>query len=681
MNDRITEIRKSLEVFAAPGDVVELRVINADAGYRKENLTGCFNDFGKMAQEAASLDGKAPAIYFTLNQCNPLIFARAPNKVIKSKDTTSDNDIIRRRWFPIDADAIKPAGVSSPDGLHEAALAVADDIEEWLTSQGWPKPVKGDSGNGGHLCYRIDLPNDKESLDAVKTATEVIAEKFRTETVDVDRKVFNAGRIWKLYGTIAGKGENIPGQPHRRAKILNVPEPLEVVSLEMIQKIAAMKAPVPLPSRQNTSSPIGKEIDVEEKCLKWGLIIAKVAPWKDGTKYVIKPCPFNSSHLEGIIIKHPNGAVSFYCPHNSCSGNHWAELREKFEPKAERKPARQHEIQDLWEGVSFAEEPRLEINDRIDPTGDLQRMDDELAKQAAGEWVTLEMPWSRLAKRSNFLFPGTVGFIAGPMKTGKSYFMMELVEFLENKGVPWRYLPLEDDRQAWMWRMLALRTRDYRMTDKDEEGAYHRKAMKDQHQEALSRFMARVAENPRANVKDRSGKTVVPPIPYTSVIEWVRKSVKDSRVVIVDPFAQVDFVHRKLLEQQDAMIRELLGIVAGQNCTLILVAHVGRRTGENANTPMTADSLQGSINLTRLAQSTLILDAHDDRESAIFRAGDGYDIISHNRTVLIAAVRNGSGNRQRVAFRANTSGPGFQEIGVIDIPTTMKLDKQKRRQK
>ncbi len=673
------EIQKSLEVFATPGDVVELRVIDAEAGYRKENLTGCFNDLSKMALEAAKLDGHAPAIYFTLNRCNPLIFARAPNKVIKSKDTTSDNDIIRRRWFPIDADAIKPAGVSSPDGLHEAALAVADDIEEWLTSQGWPKPVKGDSGNGGHLCYRIDLPNDKATTDLVKAASEVIADRFKTDQVDVDRKVFNAARIWKLYGTIAGKGENIPGQPHRRAKILNVPEPLEVVPLEMIQKIAGMKQPASLPSRSNTPAPAGKEIDVEEKCQKWGLNIAKVAPWKDGTKYIIKPCPFNSSHLEGIIIKHPNGAVSFDCPHNSCSGNHWAELRAMFEEKPSRPAPRKP---DLWEGVSLEEEPReLVIKDRINPTKDLERMDDELKKQAAGQWVTLEMPWSRLAKRSNFLFPGTVGFIAGPTKTGKSYFVMSLVEFLETRGIPWKYLPLEDDRQAWMWRMLAILAGDYSMTDKDEDGAVHRETMKEKFQAELKGYMLRVAENPRANVTNSAGETIVPPIPYTSVIEWVREAAKTCRVVIVDPFAQVDFVHKKLLEQQDAMIRELLGIVAGRNCTLVLVAHVGKRNGESANTPMTADSLQGSINLTRLAQTTLILDAHDDRESAVFRLGGPSEAISHNRTVIIAAARNGGGNRQRIALYAPNDRPAFNELGIIDVPETIRLEKARRNRK
>lgn len=670
------EILRTIELFAEPGSVVEVRVI----GFEKwGNMTGCFDDWKALARAVSAIDGKAPAVYFTLNQPNPLILARAPNRLVKSKDTTSDADIIRRRWFPIDADAAKPAGVSSPDSLHSKALAVADDVEDWLRSKGWPDPIRADSGNGGHLCYKIDLPNDKDTCAAIKGAIEAIAARFDIPEVQIDRKVFNAGRIWKLYGTMAAKGANIPGQPHRRAKILNVPDFVEAVTLDQILALVEKK-PVAQTTRRDEP---GKEIDVEEKCRDWGLSIAKVGPWQDATKYIIKPCPFNSSHEEGIILKHPSGAVSFNCPHNSCADNHWLQLREMFETI----PARQqpipkpklHPPKPIERPAEIPKPRKKRIDDRINPEKDMIEMQNEASRQSRGEWVGVDLPWRRLSLRAQALLPGAVLFLAGPLKSGKSYLAMNIVADLESRGIPWKYLPLEDDRKAWAWRYLAIMAGDYRATDKDQDGAEHRQSLMAEYDEQVRAALARVSENPRVGIRDSAGEVVIPPVDYRDVVEWVRENVDKTRVLVVDPFAQVDFDHKRLLQEQDDMIRNLLGIMVGKECSLILVAHVGKRNGDKAG-PMTADSVQGSINLTRLAHTTLILESHDSRESFIHRPGGlASEMQEHNRTVLIAATRNGSGNGNRVALVCDPDCPRLYEVGVIDQKETDKWNKQKAR--
>lgn len=676
----IATIKKTIETFASPGDVVEIRVVEAERG---GVLTGCFNDFEKLAIEAAKLDGHAPAIYFTLNKCDPLIFARSPNKMSGGRGkvvTTGDSDIIRRRWFPIDADAIKPTGVSSPDGLHEAALAVADDIEEWLAYQGWPKPVKGDSGNGGHLCYRLDFPNEKEITDAIQAATAVLTKKFSTFQVSVDKAVFNASRIWKLYGTMAGKGANIPGQPHRRATLLSVPDSVQVVSLEMIQKIAAMGKPVVLPKTNNTTKPM-QEIDVEEKCRAWGLNIVKDSAWKDGHKYVIKPCPFNSQHEEAVIIKQPSGAVGFKCPHNSCADNHWAEFRALYEQKPERKPFKPLECSDFnpWEGMDLRDEAPVKpkINERIDPAADLEKMKNNVALQASGERVTIELPWPRLSQRSGALRPGTVCLLGGPVKSGKSYMAMNIIAHLQEKGHPWKYLPLEDDRDAWMFRMLAILFDDYVYTDDKQETAATRFEAIEKHAHLLKPFSLRVCENPRTGIVGPDGKAVVPPVNYPAVLDWVEDAVKTSRLVVVDPLAQIDFDAKRQYQQHQEFIRKMLAIVSGKNCTILLLVHLGKRGGDKAANPMTADDVQGSVDLTRLAHTTLLLDRHEDTESEIHRPGGMHLTCTHNRTLVIAAVRNGSGGGQKVALTAGANGPRFEEHGIIDCQETQRKKKQR----
>jgi hypothetical protein len=47
--------------------------------------------------------------------------------------------------------------------------------------------------------------------------------KFTDNLVGVDGTTINAGQIWKLYGTMARKGDSTADRPHRMARILSVP--------------------------------------------------------------------------------------------------------------------------------------------------------------------------------------------------------------------------------------------------------------------------------------------------------------------------------------------------------------------------------------------------------------------------------------------------------------------------
>ena len=79
-----------------------------------------------------------------------------------------------------------------------------------------------DSGNGTHLLYGIGLPNDDESRKLVMECLEALAFKFNDKRVKIDTSVGNAARIWKVPGTLAAKGDDMPERPHRRSKFLQV---------------------------------------------------------------------------------------------------------------------------------------------------------------------------------------------------------------------------------------------------------------------------------------------------------------------------------------------------------------------------------------------------------------------------------------------------------------------------
>lgn len=238
----VDTIRAALDVLVEPGQVVELRIPKVDG--KKRTDAGYFTDLDICAGIAARYDGRGDGTYITLNQINPALLARAANRVKDYSDlTTADGDVMRRRWLPVDFDPVRPAGISSTDVEHDAALASSQACQTWLESLGWPAPVRGDSGNGGHLLYAIDLPNDEASKTLVQQCLQVIDAYFSTDTITVDTGVYNAGRVWKLYGTQASKGDSIPDRPHRRAALLDVPPTIECVSLQLLRELAAHLPP------------------------------------------------------------------------------------------------------------------------------------------------------------------------------------------------------------------------------------------------------------------------------------------------------------------------------------------------------------------------------------------------------------------------------------------------------
>ena len=219
------KIEMALATLFPDGGIVELRALTDHSVH-----SGYFDDFYLLTEKAESLDGlpEVAGIYVTLNTVNPALLSRRSNRMKMNLGykvpTTSDADIIRRRWFPIDLDPVRPSGVSSTNEEHEAAISRAGQIAAWLAEQGFPEPIKADSGNGAHLLYRIDLPNDEETTKLVKGCLAVLDTLFSNEKVNVDAANFNAARIWKLYGTASRKGDNTTERPHRRSAILSVPD-------------------------------------------------------------------------------------------------------------------------------------------------------------------------------------------------------------------------------------------------------------------------------------------------------------------------------------------------------------------------------------------------------------------------------------------------------------------------
>jgi hypothetical protein len=225
-----SEILRAARLLMAPGAVHELRVPQAG---RLGTISGYFDNPEALACAATRLDGLHPGIYITLNPCRPELLARSCNRIQPHAHvTTSDHDIARRRWLFIDCDPRRPAGISSSDREHSRAIATACGIWDDLRGPGFPDPVVADSGNGAHLLYLVDLSNSPEATNTVQGILKGVAIRCAPDDIEIDVSVYNAARICKLYGTLVKKGDSTADRPHRRSRILEIPERLEALRLE-----------------------------------------------------------------------------------------------------------------------------------------------------------------------------------------------------------------------------------------------------------------------------------------------------------------------------------------------------------------------------------------------------------------------------------------------------------------
>jgi len=212
-------------VFIHEGEVVEIRVLGfkgkINGEHYKGTLSGYFDNHSKFCEAVKTLEQyEHTGIYFTLQVIDPRLLARAYNRMKPGIPATSDNNVIAYRWLPIDLDPVRPAGISSSDSELEHACEMREKVIAWIAENlSFTDSIKAMSGNGYHLLYRLpDLEANEQNKQFIKSILETLDEQFSTSKVSIDTTVFNPARIWKLYGTKTGKGDELPANQYRVAR-------------------------------------------------------------------------------------------------------------------------------------------------------------------------------------------------------------------------------------------------------------------------------------------------------------------------------------------------------------------------------------------------------------------------------------------------------------------------------
>jgi hypothetical protein len=184
------------------------------------NRVGYFDDLNK-ALEAVAADGEYRAVWFSLNICPGVPSGFESNRLYKATGRFKKTDYVSRQLLLIDCDPKRKADTASTDAQKAAAKAQAFEIRDYLHNLGFPEPIFADSGNGYHLLYALNEPNDEATETLLKDFLAGLSVKFTNDESQVDVGNYDCNRVVKLYGSVARKGDD--PSLWRRSGVLEVP--------------------------------------------------------------------------------------------------------------------------------------------------------------------------------------------------------------------------------------------------------------------------------------------------------------------------------------------------------------------------------------------------------------------------------------------------------------------------
>ena len=408
-------LRQWYEVFKDNHELVEIRILDPET---KRSYSGYFTDIETLLREIKRYE--KCNLYFTLNVIDPACYSREQHDRISTrpKSTTSDMEILGRKWCLIDVDCEKPSDTNSTDAEKELAKVVVNEVYKFLRDEGFEKPIICDSANGYHLLYKQAMISNPQNTETMKNFLKVLDMYFSTDKVKIDCTTFNPSRICKLYGVISRKGSDTQERPQRESKILRVPQEVKITPNEYFQKVASY---LPQPEKRDRSNNWGaNSFDLDEFIQKYNIKIRNIVTSHDYTKYVLEECPFNSSHRapDSAIFKMRDGSYGFKCLHNSCSQYTFKDFRLHYDADAySGKDYREFQFKQKYFGGKF--EPFQPISETEEKGKKWMSMKD-VKRVDIAELLSIPTGYHELDKKIIGLFAGELTVLSGLNASGKT---------------------------------------------------------------------------------------------------------------------------------------------------------------------------------------------------------------------------------------------------------------------
>jgi archaellum biogenesis ATPase FlaH len=641
------QIYKWWSVFHDEGEITEIRALGAGAIY-----SGYYKSIENAIRDIEYLDKKDDLqIYFIINAIREDCYGRVQREKLAYKPkTTTDAEIIGRKWLMIDLDPKRTSGISSTDEELEYAHQKAIDVYKFLRDNGFNEPIICMSGNGYHLMYSCRIAVSPETDKLVERFINALAMIFSDDKVDVDTQCKNNARLSKLYGTTARKGSNSPDRPWRMSKIVRIPNEIKVNDIEYIKKIANLYPEEKItPSIDNNWGQ--EKFDVEDFLNKHNIEYKK-ENYNDGVKYVLKHCAFNESHTgkDAVVFQRNNGALAYVCLHNSCSHYTWKDFRLKFEPNA----------YDKKDYKDFQYKQRTHSRTPIEPFTPQEESEDkgkkwlsmkEIKRVDIDSLLSIPTGYEMLDKKIVGLFAGELTIISGLNASGKTSWLDCLALNVIQKGFKvgiwsgemqdWRF-------QGWINQIAAGKS--YVKKKQGYENLYYTPTS---YCEKIENWL--------------DGKLFLYNNLYGSKWEQLFSDIKELvekekvQLIILDNLAalSIDGYDGEKYSRQTKFILDVKDYAKQKNIHIILVAHPRKES-----TFLRKESISGTADLTNIADNLMLL--HRVGKDFEIRAGEFLGKDKVQEYMGFSTVLEVAKNRQ---------------FGVVDYLVGMYYEMESRRLK
>ena len=623
MNEAI--IRQWYDIFKDNHELVEIRIL--DPATRK-TYSGYFTDIETLLEAIKPYDRSA--IYFTLNVIDYACYSREQRDRIstKVKSTTSDGEIIERKWCLVDVDCEKPSDTNSSDEEKELAKSVVNNVYKFLRDEGFESPVVCDSANGFHLLYKQAMNSTPENTETMKRFLQVLDMFFSTDKVKIDCSTFNPSRICKLYGTYSRKGSDTPERPQRCSSILKVPSEIKITQNEYFEKVASY---LPEPEKKDRFNNYGaSSFDLDEFIKEHDIKVAKVEDGKDYRKYVLEECPFCSAHRapDSAVFKMRDGGFGFKCLHNSCSKYTFKDFRLHYDPNSYNK-IDYKEFQAKQRRYSPNVEPFVP-QEECEEKGKKWLQMSEIKKVNIEDLLCIPTGYDQLDNKIVGLFAGELTILSGANSSGKTSWLDCLALNAVHKGFKvgvwsgemqdWRF-------QNWIMQIAAGKTYSKRKIGFDN--LYY---VPSQYTEKIASWL-----NDKLFLYNNNyGNN------FHQIFSDVKNLVEEKKVqmVIIDNLAalDIDSYDGEKYSKQTKFIIELKEYAKAKNIHIIVVCHPRKQI-----TFLRKDSISGTADLTNIADNVFILHRvgkdFEDRASEFLGSAKALELCSFSNIIEVAKNR------------------------------------------
>jgi nucleoside-triphosphatase THEP1 len=281
--------------------------------------------------------------------------------------------------------------------------------------------------------------------------------------------------------------------------------------------------------------------------------------------------------------------------------------------------------------------------------------------QAVIDGTHVPIPWMhpQLSRQTRALLPGTVTIVGGTPGSGKSWFVLENIMDMHDRGVSVAVLMLEENRTYWVHRAMAIRDGNSLHFDEHWVQTHPKEAM--------------AAVEHHAPWLDEFGKTIhVTSRLYTDmrdVVSWVaEQAARKTRVIVVDPIT-LAVCEGDLFREELKFLSEMKGHIDAAGSSLILVTHP-----KQGNQVIGMNAMAGSAAYQRACQCILWMEHLDEDTEMDIKVLEqdhfGAPVMKNvtikcNRKLWLLKTRNSSGHGLKIAYHFYGKHFSFVEQGLI----------------